>query len=482
MHLPTPVGISVWTRCAYRTAFAAAVLAAGCQSSCCYAPPQPAPVVPLAMIESSSPASVTMQIIPGNVFAIRNEPFEMRVRLADAAGNALAESSASQVKWSVTPAGATVGPSPGARTIVKIGAPGVAVFTLTASHPTTGVVATAVIHVVDLEQPQTQDWIAASHVANAPPTFALVDGMAATFTNDELIAFVGAAPVGTLRSACSPANAAECGEVTVFSTTHALGRSKFLWTDPSCDIADRRDTALTPACHPVVTGPLGGPTAVVLNTWVFAPLATLALVQADIDYATRVLANSWSGLSVIATVTETGETASVLLDTPNDVCKPSVRQSLDVLGVTGFGPNTVTLVIVPVIMGLKDGNPVPGSIVGYSCPASDADGAIVVVAWALKRYTTLAHELGHALGPWSKADAWGHVDGLAGFNTSNLMSNSHSYAVLAPRSALTLGQVFRFSLDKDALVRRLGGGTFDRCDQSATTGTPCPMIGKDVRP
>jgi hypothetical protein len=434
-----------------------------------------------------SPSVARIEIIPGNVAAVANSMFEMRVRLWDGAGNLLPESYGAAVQWTISAATsqATLAWSVGSRVLVTVAAVNSASpYKLTALEPSSALSKTVDIKSVELESPENVDWVAASHDPKAPPILALVDGFWTSFKDDELFAFAGAAPLGRISAACSSSDPARCGELTLFSTTRALDRGRFQWTGPTCDTNDRRDVP-NPAsiCNVVASGVLNGAPSVSLNVWILHPLAPAAEVAAYIQHAKDALRDSWAGVALNETIHDPPEVTSLVMDIDfaTAQCGPLTRANLEAVGVGGFGTNVITLVIAKGLSYVSgDGSPVDLGMSGYACPHNGGTGSIVAIDWENAPTTTIAHELGHALGPWEMSDSWGHSDGIVGVRSSNVLYSWHDYSVLAPRTSFTLGQSFRFSLDRNALVRRGTPVTLDRCAQAAAAVTPCPAIAKDV--
>ena len=435
---------------------------------------------------ASSLVAARMEILPGNVAAIANAPFEMRVRLWNAAGNVLPEASGAEVQWTITgsPTSATA-TTVGARTLVtiltEVGTP----YKLTAVEPNSGLTKTINIDAVKFEVPLTTDWIAGPLDAKSPPMIALVDGDWSPFAEDKLFGFVGAGSLGAIKSGCPSDIAIPCGEITLFSTMRGLDRApRFSWTHTNCDTGDRRDSALPPSgCNPVSSGALAGLRSVNMNVWILTALATPFDVAPHVGGIKKTLTDSWAGLSLNETIHDFGGNSELSMDVDLSTgqCGPQTKSNLQALGVAGFGINTITLVIVQGINYLDSGGwPVNSGWLGYTCPHAGTTGTIAVVDWSQSHETTLEHEVGHALGPWNQVDDWGHAEFISGLSYSNLMYSWHDYTAPAARTTLTLGQVFRFSLDRDALMHRGPPSGLDRCAQTALAMRPCPAITKDV--
>ena len=425
-----------------------------------------------------------IEVVPGNVGTMLGHTFEMRARLFDSRDNMMPVLDAGDVEWSITPNVnvSLTAMTPG-RVAVAVLAPGVAQYTLTAHHAIYGLSNVATISPVTLGNPSTSDWIASTHTDRAPPMVALVDGTWTIFENDKLFGFSGGASLGAVGSGCSVLDPTNCGKTTIFATERALHRGQFSWS-ASCDLVDRRDAAVGVGCSTVQSGRLDQPVLIPLQVWSFATTATDALVTADLGFAKNALRDSWGGVSIAETIHQTGESRMITMEfDPVDgvTCAAAVFTKLkDEFMVTGMAANAATLVLVDQLMKRKtDGTSEPAGWAGYACPYSAEFGAVAIIDWPRKHITTVSHETGHVLGPWDATDMWGHMDGVAGAHSSNLMFSTED-AVDFPRWMLTLGQSFRYSLDQNAIARRGGPAGFDRCAPTAPSGAKCPSIIRDV--
>jgi hypothetical protein len=474
MHLPFAAETTRAGWYCQRAALALAFFVAACKKD--GPPAENNPVPP--------PGVAGLGIIPGDVFAIPGSQFEMRVHLVDASGNVLPETYGTAVEWTpVSTPGMTITGSPGPRVMVSVSQLSTTPFELTAMLPGPGISASVKIHSIKLGQTTSEDWVAATATPKSPPMLALADARwGSNYKTAQVYSFVGGGSLESIAK-CAATDPAGCGNLTIFSTTNAPDHGAAIWTS-GCDIADKRSTIVPlPSCQPVFTGALKPATPIDLQVWMFAPSASHEAVKAYVEYTKRVLSDAWAGLAVSATIHVGGQKATPLLevDPVTYACLPGVKTGLDELGINSLGAKVITLVIAEDIL-VKDehGDPVPSGLPGYACPTTTSWGAVAFVAWPLSTYTTLAHEIGHALGPWDAASNWGHTDGIAGFNQSNLMHASHSYSVEAPRSTLTLGQVFRLGLDRAALVQQTSTLPHPQCN--LTTASACPALNKDVRP
>jgi len=131
---------------------------------------------------------------------------------------------------------------------------------------------------------------------------------------------------------------------------------------------------------------------------------------------------------------------------------------------------------------------------GYNCylesivvGGSNAIGEnIIFLSLASRPPTTLAHELGHALGLRGKV---GHTYGVPGFTNRNLMMSGISFNAQALQDHFSLGQGYRMSLDRlswlnharpsGAAPIRAGDNRPCQLTVAAATGDFCPPLALD---
>jgi hypothetical protein len=111
-----------------------------------------------------------------------------------------------------------------------------------------------------------------------------------------------------------------------------------------------------------------------------------------------------------------------------------------------------------------------------------AENVIFISIWR-RAVTTLTHELGHALG---LRGAVAHANGLAGFTTKNLLMSGVDLNTMAAQDHLSLGQVYRMSLDKQSWLNHtrpngaaaIRSGTSRACQNSEfrASNEPCPRL------
>lgn len=424
--------------------------------------------------EPDPPRVAGVELIPPRVFAEKDEPFEMRARLLDQTGNFLPETWTATISWNHGE-GAAITPNASRATV-----------TLDASVSPTWIEVEVAGHTsraqLFVPAPTTAaDHLQAPHAAGAAPMIALVDGVNSgdELRSDALVAFVKSAELEDFKdpTACT----VRCGEVTLFSKNNGVHRNASTWK-AGCDVADYSGGGLG-GCNSVggiAAGALPALQAPTVNVWILAAGASVAAtVIADIALAQEVFNDAWTGLKVQPNPSTTLPSRPLTLYTNADLsCTSEVRGQVS--DVTGFSARTVTVVYVDEIV---DGAGL-GPMRGYTCPWNQTDGVIAFVSWGARGETTLAHELGHALGPWVSPD-FGHPDGLVGFNESNLMWSYQADNIVGSRRWLSLGQMFRLSLDQDALVNRpiIGNAPVAgvACQREFVLEWRCPRLAKDFR-
>jgi hypothetical protein len=422
-----------------------------------------------------------LEVVPADVSTLVGLDFEMRVRMYDASGTMIPVLDEGEIEWSIAPTNnVTITPAAPGRVLVNVSSLGTP-YTLSALHSISGLSDKVAINPVKLEAPNTEDWIAGTHDAREPPMISLVDGAWSTFDDDRLFAFVGGASLGIVQPGCSTVQTGNCGEATIFATRQSLNRQSFAWL-AGCNLIDRRNTGAASLCTKVGSGPSVNAVPIPLKIWVFATTATDGLVTADLGFMKNALRDAWSGASIAERIEQTGDTRTITLDFASDgvTCAPSVfTRLIDEFQITGLAPDKATVVVVQQLFrrALDGSSELYWS--GYACPYDAAHGAVTFVDWHRKQLTTTSHEVGHILGPWDSNDNWGHTEAV-GAPASNLMLGLQKN-VDFPRWSLTLGQAYRYSLDKHAIINRTLGTALARCPLITTPGMPCPSITKDVR-
>jgi hypothetical protein len=115
---------------------------------------------------------------------------------------------------------------------------------------------------------------------------------------------------------------------------------------------------------------------------------------------------------------------------------------------------------------------------------SSREFAVVVVSYADRSISTLAHELGHLFGLNSRTlFGDGHTDVVANIDRSNIMHPTNSFDAPGERERFTIGQVYRMNFDSRSWVRYLQGATAltsFKCQCNPYTDDPCPFLFSDV--
>lgn len=465
--------------------------------TCYTCPPEPVPV---------PPGVAGIYRIPGEVWTTPGQTFTLRVRVLNAAGYALREDELGDLRWANGATTLATGTSSLKYTAPSVGPfPQNVLLTVSKSGYES---ATVAIHVTDGSSPDVIDWVAARHVDKEPPVLALIDGRrGGSSFDDELVAFVGMAPIG--HNEC-PTFDSNCGEVTLFSRVDSVHREQPIKFMAGCDAYDLAGGSATfpggctvtrkvvAAAHKV---PLSADRVYVLSADIGTAAAALSaadpsidpamvtpedLVAWDIAYTHKVLSDGWTGLTfapvpysppgAYSTDIVLGEYMSC-----REAYPKSVKEQLIEAGVTNIPDNQITVAYVGRL--LKPDGSVVTDYQGITCEAQGKEPTIVLISWATRNGTVLAHEMMHALGPWFEFP-WGHTNGVAGFNEQNILWEGET-SVRTPRSLLTLGQAFRLNLDSYS-IRHRGAQPFPRagtflCQHIASTDEqPCPRLAKDA--
>jgi hypothetical protein len=206
-------------------------------------------------------------------------------------------------------------------------------------------------------------------------------------------------------------------------------------------------------------------------------------VKADMVYAKSVFDQPLLGLQLVMqahpfAVKHASITHGLACKTASGV---ELATELAPLGVS-FGPKQITVAYVDAI------NPGTGDDIGFTCPYDDVNhtGTLIIVSADAINNSTLAHELGHALGQWHSAER-DHPDvpppRLPGFEPSNLMWSSESDWGTSLRRNLTLGQLFQMSLADFSFVKRskISVAPGLPCSTDPASNSPCPPLAKDER-
>jgi hypothetical protein len=423
-----------------------------------------------------------IDIIPDIVIAAPNKPFLVSVRLTNGRGQLMPDESAAELRWEAGNPHLTLSANRGPQTTATLLATAGNSVTLTAKL--SDITGTATISKAKAGESLITDWATSEHIDGQRPTLVLIDGQnPLEWRSDTLIAYVGGGGLDDLRPSDDP------GEVTVFSPGHALQRVNVGWTE-RCDHVRMTEGGVAYATEmtaPSCTGAamsLAKPTSIPVHIWTLVAADNPgSVIEIHLKEARRKLANGWTGLTLdleAPGIESLPEKLIVLdLSPASDYRCPtggefSLAAQLKTAGVA-FGPGKVTVVYTAAIMEPSLSGFVPANMAGYACPRDATLGTVVLISWTEFLDSTLAHELGHAIGP-----PLIHTDGMVGLDNSNLMWSGH-IAVPASREVVTLGQAFRLSLDADRFHPGPVSPTDPRCTgQNEGAETPCPRVAKDV--
>jgi len=330
------------------------------------------------------------------------------------------------------------------------------------------------------------DWGASPDASGGRPTLALITGrIEPEWRADTLVAFAGAGQLDKfLLSSTQP------GEVTVFSPLHELQQQPVGWTDP-CDVLMMQEGAgpppsagMIPACASVTGVNLPPPVLVAFQiSALMGDVDPSETISVHVDYAVRRLGTGWSGIQLAhSPVTRWPEKAILLELTPNWECVltgvGSVQDQLRDAGLPNalFGPGKINVFYAPSVAYHSPAWPEVVTTKGYTCQWDRTLGTIAFVSVNDAVESTLAHELGHAIGPPLL-----HTTEAEGFNESNLMWQ-YAWAVPGARQIVTLGQAFRLSRDGNAFrFKNVNPPPQPQCPQDTDEAAPlCPRLSKDV--
>jgi len=434
-------------------------------------------------------AIASVEITP-NVLAVpQGATFSLRARVKDQWGNILPDSRASVVKWATI--GEVSGVSPGSGAVTTVQA-----ATSISTTPKESYVVASVdgveksdssrIVISAVPEASNRDWVAADYAVNSPPSYALLTGPStygeAINRVNDLTSFV---KEGALENfACDPANS-QCGTVTLFQPGKASTQVPLKWTS-GCDYVGFTTATAPTGCssaQPAVPA-LRAPWPVKVAVFTLASKAGIDnQVKADVAYAQSVFDQPQLGIALIINVTPYANKHVAI--THGLACKTTEGSELtDEVAPEGvsFNPQVVTVVYVDAI------NPGTGDDIGFTCPFDDvhSKGTVIFVSADAINNSTLAHELGHALGQWHSGDR-DHPDvpppRLAGFDPSNLMWSSESDWGVSLRRNLTLGQLFQMSFADFSFLKKsnISAAPALKCSTDAASNSPCPPLAKDPR-
>jgi hypothetical protein len=463
--VPSPRGNPLWSNIRRGATIAAAsLLACGFK---CGGTPDPGPSPPQTVAE--------VVIDPSQLSVVKGVPFRVSVRLYDANGLQLPDSRAQEVAWSASSGHLHLTPPARGASVVVTADPGTSPLPLSENliASLSGRTARATVAVVAYATDAQADWMIANHASGSAPLVALIDGNTTNWVNDTTIAIVGEGPLADFKAFCNGAN---CGEVALFSGSYSASRAQQTWTN----------------AYEVIQPVLTAPNQIPFKVWIAtAGDAAVTSAAADVAFASKALFEGRTGLTIAGTPAPVWPMTIVIdVDESNDwKCATTGdnairKQLVERAGVpdSEIKQDVITVVYVTGIdHTTADGTYAPAPYRGYTCTWDHQDGVIILISWSARSHTTLAHELGHAFGPWGPP-AFGHTNRADGFNETNLMWPWQTDNIAVSRRALTLGQTYRLAHASGSVLHRISEASPSSgvvCQESSMTEDPCPKLSKD---
>jgi hypothetical protein len=228
-----------------------------------------------------------------------------------------------------------------------------------------------------------------------------------------------------------------------------------------------------------------------IRVWLAAAGADVGIAKADIAYATAVFGLERTGITFNATgFSLLPGTSVVLRDNSTAACN-TMQTQLTAAGISPLGKQHFNVIYVDEVLDMLQGVdlvPVPSGFHGFACPL-DTYGNIVLVSWAKRSATLVAHELGHAMGLRESGLAnqlGGHTVGMPRFSYTNVMWDGDTDEHQAARAHLSLGQAFRINLDDHTWIFRrdpkLRSWPGRDCPDDGGGNAACPKLAWDVVP
>jgi hypothetical protein len=442
--------------------------------------------------EVDDPKVQSLAVVPSALVVEPNQAFIARAWGRDQYGALLPDGYLTDVYWSWTESDGLTATGSGLGARVHLMATGIdPLVILQASHPDLSTPGSADISLVSQSPgpPGTIDWISGPTGTPPIPMFALIAARSAfDWRDDDFYAFAGRRPLHEYIQNPDPTKRAQ---ISVFSRDWSVLRADVTWK-PSCDFVDLVTpfsiAANVPGCANLASDVVARET---VSAMVFlladnaSPRAT-----ADIAYAKGIFSELPVGLDLSLSPTNVGSSLDLELTlNPNGTCALSLSSGMlsqlinqGGIAASQFKPEGLVVAYVEALkhVTVLGGGTVETPMSGFSCPRDASYGRIALVSKAFDGVTTLAHEIGHALGPWP---AWGHPDDpsnaaiTADFDPANLMWGSELDWTAARRRHLTLGQIFRLTWASGAFVNK--AGALD-CGTDFTVTAPCPRLSLDV--
>lgn len=446
-------------------------------------PPVPPP--------ETNPAIASVEILPAQISVMQGTTFVVRARVKDKWGNILPDDRASAVHWTSSPE-ITVAEGPSATVVVNANptAPPPIVISLIAFVQGVDKRDTSTITVTAPNATGSYDWLASEYAANSPPSFAFLTGPSSYGEPlDRVNSLVSVVKEGQLAPFACATPGSNCGVITLLAPGRAFSQVDVDWTS-RCDIAPFVTGAGVPAgcgaITPTIPTPLNQPPHIKVVVWRVADAASVDnQIKADIVYAQSVFDQPYLGIKLDFLQQPYGNKHTSISHSGgcmlSDGTTP-IPTELAAKGGVQFDSKTITAVYVDAL------NPGTGDDLGFTCPYDATAGTLILISADAITNSTLAHELGHALGQWSSGDKT-HPDlpapQLPGFDPSNLMWSSETDWYVSLRHNLTLGQLFQMNLadisflKKAKIVATSGAGL--SCSPDAASNTPCPPLAQDER-
>jgi hypothetical protein len=289
-------------------------------------------------------------------------------------------------------------------------------------------------------------------------------------TNDLVVRVTGVSSLGRNLLSAAGCNS----EIAVFSSRHAmlLETPVSTWSDKSGDVH-------RPGLRPVIRVPV--------TVWI-ADRAAAAKAVDELNNANFLYAQNRVGVRFVPTYRDVSADPKAIeaIGKGIDVLPTGSRECrVDAVKGSAFHtPRTLNVYYVSasIAAGPFTGRNCAITRTPSECPGTQfgkGDGNVTYIG-SEGNLATLAHELAHAFG-LRPSVCGGHTEHVAGFAADNLMQGAGSPL----RSHLSLGQVFRMNVQKDAwggtmlIENGLRPGPGRECAPDKA-GVQCPALGLDV--
>jgi hypothetical protein len=314
----------------------------------------------------------------------------------------------------------------------------------------------------------SEDQIVLSQATPADAAVAVLDARrrGGSCLNDALFQGSGPFAVGDL---ITPGGCAS--ELTVFARGRALLRINPSWSDGVDTVVAPRGPSLRRVEVDVYVVSSG------MNS---ANWARLDLVRAGTLFDDSRVGLSFDSSKFVTSTSLTNADKATIGD--------NCQQADALKGSSLYNPNRINVYVIPSITseGLNTWR-------GYNCwekkPPGNPDGTpnIIYISVSWHSPTTLAHELGHALGLRGKVGHTGGPDSrMDGFESTNLMWKGLDGDGTKAQDWFSLGQAFRMNADTHSWLNRAAGSSSTgpqplACSPtSPKSKTPCPPLAFDL--